>query len=345
MNRANVSIREVAARAKVSIGTVSNVLNRPDIVATATRSRVFAAIDELSFVPNVSARQLRVGRNRTIGLVVLDVTNPFFTDVARGAEDFAQDSGYAVMLCNSDQSAAKEDRYLQVLEEHRVAGLLITPVRRQTPRLESLRARGIAVVLLDQSARGRGCCSVAVDDIAGGRLAAEHLIALGHEQLAWVSGPRSIKQCADRRKGMAMACVEVGLDPKRAIQDIVLPSHHIRFGAAAAQEILSASHRPTAAFCANDVLAVGVLQGLRAAGASVPDDVALIGYDDIDFASATAVPLTSVRQPKYELGHRASELLIDEAERPNEHKHEHVLFQPALIVRQSTTGDAGAIAP
>src|SRR5262245_19896619 len=149
---APASIREVAERAGVSVGTVSNVLNRPDVVAPATRDRVRAAIAELGFVRNESARHLRAGRSRTVGLVVLDVSNPFFTDVARGVEDAASDAGLAVILCNSDESPSKERRYLSLLQEQRVQGVLITPVDAASDRLADLRARGIPVVLLDSAA-------------------------------------------------------------------------------------------------------------------------------------------------------------------------------------------------
>src|ERR1035438_4056180 len=154
-----VSIREVAAHAGVSVATVSNVLNRPDIVAKPTRERVQASISELGFVRNESARQLRAGRSRTIGLVVLDVANPFFTDVARGVEDEASESGLAVILCNSDDKQVKESRYLELLEEHRVQGILITPVSGADERLARLQRRGTPVVLVDSRSPSRGQCS------------------------------------------------------------------------------------------------------------------------------------------------------------------------------------------
>ena len=200
-----VSIREVAAHAGVSVATVSNVINRPEIVAPQTRDRVQAAITELGFVRNESARQLRAGRSRTIGLVVLDVANPFFTDVARGVEDEANKAGLAVILCNSDDQARKENRYLDVLEEHRVHGVLITPVVGASTRLASLQLRGTPVVLVDSRSPSRGQCSVAVDDVMGGDLAMSHLLAAGHERIAYVAGPASIRQVADRHEGALRA--------------------------------------------------------------------------------------------------------------------------------------------
>ena len=205
-----VSIREVAAHAGVSVATVSNVLNRPDIVARPTRDRVNASIRELGFVRNESARQLRAGRSRTIGLVVLDVANPFFTDLARGVEDEASKAGLAVILCNSDDQERKEKRYLELLEEHRVQGVLITPVVGAGSRLARLQRRGTPVVLVDSRSPSRGQCSVAVDDVLGGDLAVSHLLDVGHRHIAYTSGPRTIRQVADRYEGALRAFARAG---------------------------------------------------------------------------------------------------------------------------------------
>ncbi|HEY1105127.1 MAG TPA: LacI family DNA-binding transcriptional regulator, partial [Agromyces sp.] len=171
-----VSVREVAAAASVSVGTVSNVLNRPDKVAPATVERVLAAIEELGFVRNDAARQLRAGRSRSIGFVVLDVRNPFFTEVARGAETRAADAGLTVLLGTSDESIERERVYVDLFEEQRVHGVLISPLADDLPRLQRLRDRGTPVVLVDRQVHDRSFSSVSVDDVAGGRLAAEHLL-------------------------------------------------------------------------------------------------------------------------------------------------------------------------
>src|SRR5256714_11679077 len=175
-----VSVKDVAALAGVSVGTVSNVLNRPDRVSPEIRDRVSAAIASLGFVRNESARHLRAGSSRTVGLVVLDVANPFFTDVARGVEDTASAAGLAVILCNTDEKRAKEDAYLEVLEQQRVRGILITPADVISSRLVELRRRGTPVVLLDRKATGRDQCSVSVDDRKGGDIAVTHLLESGH---------------------------------------------------------------------------------------------------------------------------------------------------------------------
>ncbi len=330
------SIREVAKRAGVSLGTVSNVLNRPEIVAEETRERVQLAIEEIGFVRNGSARQLRAGTSRHIGLVVLDVANPFFTEVARGVEDLANKAGYAVILCNSDDSLEKETHYLHVLEEQRARGVLITPVQSDASYLHRFRQRGISVVLLDRPSRIKDLCSVAVDDVRGGEMAAAHLLEQGHERIAFVHGPLSIRQCADRKRGVHRALKAAGLNPAHCLADIITAAQSAREGELAVDQLLRADVKPTAVFCANDLLALGVMRGLIKRGLSIPRDMAMVGYDDVEFASVLSTPLTSVRQPKYELGRMAAELLLDEAQHPAEHEHKHIVYQPELIVRESS---------
>jgi LacI family transcriptional regulator len=334
---APVSIRDVAAHAGVSVGTVSNVLNRPDVVAASTRSRVQAAIKQLGFIRNESARQLRAGRSRTIGLVVLDVANPFFTDVARGVEDEASESGLAVILCNSDDQQAKETRYLELLEEHRVQGILITPVSGAHERLARLQRRGTPVVLVDSRSPGRGQCSVSVDDVLGGDIAVAHLLAAQHERIAFGGGPMTIRQVADRREGAIRALEQAGLSAGQ-LHVIETAALNVSAGqmAGAAIADMPAARRPTAVFCANDLLALGVLQEMTASRIRVPEAISIIGYDDIDFAAAAAVPLSSVRQPRHQLGRTAAQLLLDEALGEASHQHRQVVFEPELVIRRSS---------
>ncbi|MEV5709607.1 substrate-binding domain-containing protein [Actinoallomurus sp. NPDC052274] len=328
-----VGIKEVAQRAGVSPGTVSNVLNRPERVAAPTRARVQQAIRELGFVRNGSAATLRAGQSRAIGLVVLDVGNPFFVEVARGVEDVVSDRDHAVILCNSGESPGREARNLRVLAEQRVRGVLITPADEDLSLLEDLRDRGVAVVLVDHPATGDGC-SVSVDDVAGGDLAVTHLLDRGAERLAYVTGPLGIRQCTERRKGARRALRTAGR-PARVLEDVVVPEMNASGGGLAAEKLL-AGGLPDAIFCANDLLALGVLRALSQAGVRVPDDVALIGYDDIEFSSAAAVPLSSIRQPTYQLGKIATELLLEECDDPRGHAHQQIMFQPELVVRESS---------
>src|SRR5260221_1925983 len=329
-------IREVARRAGVSLGTVSNVLNHPELVSIETRVRVQRTIDELGFVRNGSARQLRVGTTQSIGLVVLDVTNPFFTEVARGAEDAASERGYIVILCNSDNSPRKEKNYLRALEEQRVAGILIVPVEDKANYARPLRRSGTSLVLLDRVSHEANTCSVSVDDVYGGELAGRHLSAGAHQRIAYIHGPFTSIQYVDRLSGLRRAVREAKLDPDRAIVPLAAETDNAHAGAACVEAFLKLAERPTAIFCGNDYLAMGVMYELARHQVMVRHDVALIGYDAIDLAPMLAVPLTTIRQPKYDLGFAATELLLDEIVNKETHTHRQIVFRPELIVREST---------
>jgi LacI family transcriptional regulator len=327
-------IKDVAARAGVSTGTVSNVLNRPQQVSAATRARVMSAIDELDFVRSEPARQLRAGRSRAIAYLMLDASNPFFMDVARGVEDVARSQELAVYLVTSDNDAGREGEYYELLLQQRVRGLLVTPLDAQNPRLQWLVKQGVPVVLVDR--RGdESLCSVTVDDVDGATLAISHLVESGHRSIAFVGGPDSLPQVADRLTGARATIAAAGL-PASALTVIPTPGLSVAGGRAAGQRLagLPAKRRPTAAFCANDLVALGLLQEMTSLGIRVPEDLSLVGYDDIDFAAAAAVPLTSVRQPRQLLGRTAVELLL--AEDDPGHEHRHVVFEPELIVRASS---------
>jgi LacI family transcriptional regulator len=330
------SIKDVAERAGVSVGTVSNVLNHPERVAEATRASVLSAITALGFVRNSSAAALRAGTNRSLGLIVLDMANPFFQDVARGAEQVADELGYAVVLCNSDEQPTRENRYLQVLEEQRVRGVLITPIEVNSKRLDALRRRGTPTVLVDRHDPRVNCCSVAVDDVVGGELSGAHLTALGHEKIIYFSGPLGLRQCADRLAGLLQAVAAAGLDPDRAVEVVEERALNARTAYAAARERFERGCDATAAFCANDLMALGVLRAALSTGRKVPDDMAIVGYDDIEFAADAAVPLTSIRQPTNQIGRAAAQLLVDECDHPDAHAHQQVMFKPDLVVREST---------
>lgn len=329
-------IREVAEQAGVSSATVSNVLNRPEIVAEATRLRVQAVIEQLGFIRNGSAHQLRAGRSNHLGLVVLDVTNPFFTEVARGVEDAANEAGYLVTLCNSDNAPEKERRYLHMLQEQQAAGILITPVQDDIAYLQLLRQQKMAVVLLDRPSRAQDLCSVAIDDVLGGELAMNHLLELGHRRIAFVSAPLSLCQYAERHQGVRHAIQRAGLEPDDVLCDILVPSPNTFSGEQCVETILTTTDRPTAIFCVNDLLALGVMRGLSLRGMNIPEDIALIGYDDVAFAGMLSPALTSIRQPKYQLGRAAAELLLHEIGEAGKHLHTQIVYQPELIVRHST---------
>ncbi|TXR56565.1 LacI family DNA-binding transcriptional regulator [Quadrisphaera setariae] len=334
-----VGIKDVAREAGVSVGTVSNVLNRPDSVSPAKRALVEAAVERLGYVRNESARQLRAGSSRTIALVVLDVANPFFADVIAGAEEAAEDVGALVVVSNSGGRPEREARHLARLEAQRVMGVLLSPVRDgENAAAAELERRGTPVVLVDRVSGSATSPSVAVDDVRGGRLAGEHLRDLGHRAVAFVGGPDHLGQVRDRLAGLRVAAGEVV-----RVEVVASDDMSVRAGSAAAARIFERwpdpADRPTAVFCANDLLALGVLNECVRRGVRVPDELALVGYDDIGYAGTAAVPLTSVRQPRELLGRTAVELLLETVDGGADGRAgagRHVHFTPELVVREST---------
>ncbi|UNK70358.1 LacI family DNA-binding transcriptional regulator [Microbacterium sp. H1-D42] len=331
-----VGVKDVAAAAGVSVGTVSNVLNRPDLVSAGTVERVQDAIQALGFVRNDAARQLRAGRSRSIGLVVPDIGNPFFADVVRGAEDRAADAGMTVLLGNSDESDGRQSAHLELFQEQRVNGILLTPASDDLASIRRFAEGGVPVVLVDREVEEEAFPSVSVDDVEGGRLAASHLLDVGRRRLAFVGGPGSIHQVADRLRGAQAAVAAVA---GATLEVIERPSLTVLQGRAAGEALVArdADSRPDAVFAANDLLAVGLLQAFSfGSGIRVPGDIAMVGYDDIDFAAATIVSLSSVRQPARELGWTGVDLLLKELEGGDHDRR--VRFQPELVVRDSSGG-------
>ncbi|MDR6969794.1 LacI family DNA-binding transcriptional regulator [Leifsonia shinshuensis] len=333
---ASASVKDVAALAQVSVGTVSNVLNRPEIVAPETVERVMSAMQKLSYVRNEAARQLRLGHSQALGLITLSGGNPFFTDLATAAEDAAADAGYSVIVGNSNNLREREAGYLGLFEELRVRGVLLSPVADPARRLRQLRDRGIASVLVDRVSTDESFSSVSVDDVAGGALAASHLIDSGRTRLAFVGGPLEIRQVSDRLEG---ARREVEKHPGVSIEVVPVAELTVMEGRRAGEQLVQRppAQRPDGVFAANDLVAVGLLQGLFINGrVAIPEDIALVGYDDIMFASASVVPLTSVRQPSHLIGQTGVSILLEEAEDPDLEPR-HVLYQPELVVRRSSS--------
>ncbi|MGW0662926.1 LacI family DNA-binding transcriptional regulator [Streptodolium elevatio] len=331
-----VGIKDVARHAGVSVGTVSNVINNPEMVSEETRLRVRTVIEQLGYVRSEFARQLRAGRSRLVGMLVLDLANPFFAEVAKGAERTLRDADLGVMVCNSAGSTTEETEYLSLFAEQRIRGVLVTPADSSGRTVEALRAKGIPFVLVDRSLPAEEGCSVSVDDVRGGTMATAHLLNAGHRHLAFVGGPTRLPQVRDRLEGARTAVADAGLQPD-ALVHITSDHLDVASGRDAGARLLGLASRPTAVFCANDLMALGVLQALYGAGVRVPDDIALVGYDDIEFAAAAAVPLTSVRQPAAVIGRTAAELLLEEtSDDADGHRHRRIVLQPELVVRESS---------
>jgi len=328
------SIKDVAAIAGVSVGTVSNVLNNPGRVSPKTVAKVQVAIDQLGFVRNDAARQLRAGRSRSIGMIVLDVSNPFFTDIVRGVEDNAMLQGLTVLLGNSAEDPTRETSYLDLFEEQRVRGVLISPFGDVEDRLTQLKAHGIPAVLVDRGSVSNAFSSVSVDDIAGGKMAVEHLLGTGKRNIGFVGGPFAIRQVEDRFSG-AKAALARQSDARLEIftTTALTVSEGRRIGELLLE--LPNEERPDALFAANDLVAVGLLQALVMSDSiRVPEDIALVGFDDIAFARTAIVPITSVSQPSQLMGETALAILIEEAENPSLSPRQ-IVFQPELVIRAS----------
>jgi LacI family transcriptional regulator len=334
---APASIRDVAQHAGVSVGTVSNVLNRPGEVSAESVRRVHAAIDALGYVRNDAARKLRAGVSTTVGFVVLDGQNPFFGDVVRGAEDEASSHGIAILYGNTDEDPKRERMYLDLFEEQQVRGVLISPYGDINPRLERLRARGIPAVLVDRFSGDGRFSSVSVDSVIGGRMAVEHLIDIGRRRIAFVGGPFDIRQVTDRLAGGRAAAENAAEHVE--LEVVATDALTVADGAAAGARIIARPRPewPDAIFAANDLLALGLLQALIVEGRMlVPHEIALIGFDDNAFAAAAAVPLSSMRQPSRMIGRTALRILLEETADP-ELIPRQTVFQPELIVRASTS--------
>lgn len=330
-------MREVAHAAGVSVSTVANVLSRPSIVADGTRQRVEQAMVRLGYVPNGPARVLKGLPSMIVGSVVVDLSNPFYAELNRGMEDRLAEAGCLVLACSTDLRVDKETRLLSLLEEQAVRGVIIAPVDANLTRVRELSRRGTPVVLVDHP-RGRAdLCAVAVDDVLGGRLAAEHLLSLGHRRLAFLGGAVDTVPVQRRRRAVREALIDAHLNPDDALLDVRIAVHPVPLAQAAAQaaeRILAARPRPTAVVCLNDTAALGLLRGMAAAGARVPADISIVGHDDLQFAATLSPGLTTVSRPTYRLGHAAADLLLHEAQ-PG-HTHREILFQPTLVVRAST---------
>jgi LacI family transcriptional regulator len=327
------SIKDVAALAGVSMSTVSNVLNRPERVSADSVERVLRAIDQLGFVRNDAARQLRTGRSNLIGLAVINISNPFFTDVATGVEQAARDAGYSVLLGNSASRPDGETGFLDLFEKQRVDGVLIVPSGDVLEKLDGLRRRGTPAVLIDRVDDRRTFSSVSTDDVVGGRLAGQHLLDTGRRRIWFICADLGVRQMRDRLEGLREA---VRGTPDAHVTVEIAESIDAEDGVAYGRRIaaLPEAERPDAVFAANDMLALGVMQGLTGTGIRVPQDIAIVGYDDIVFSAAAAIPLTSVRQPSQRMGSTAATLLIEQL--GGDVPVRSIVYEPQLVVRAST---------
>lgn len=335
-SRPGTTIQDVAARAGVSAMTVSRVINKHARVAGETRRRVEQAIAELGYVPNALARGLLNGRTRTIALIVSDISNPFFTLIARGVEDVALRNGYAVILGNSDESVEKERQYIDVMLQNRLDGILLAPAGQDSRKaLDVLKQQGTTFVLVDRAVEGVTADVVEGDNISGARLLTEHLLRLGHRRIALVNGPLDVSTARERLLGYQEALRSQHIVPDPAL--ITTGAFTRAEGRASAQQLLRLplDQRPTAIFGCNNFLAIGVIEALREARVDVPRDMAVVSFDDIELASALYPFLTVVAQPARTFGTIAMQFLLDRLNSDEHLPPRKVVLPPELIVRIS----------
>ena len=327
-----VTIKDVAREAGVSLGTASQALRDSPAVRDATRRRVRAVATLLRYQPSALARGLVTRRTHSVGLLISDITNPFFIRAVRAVEDAAQENGYNVILCNTDEDPAKETQYLRVLMEKRVDGIILATTAGSLPAVRDVRWRRIPLVLFDRELPQVAADTVKVDSVRGGRLATEHLLQLGHRRIAIIHGPVVRSTGAERLEGYLLAMRTAGLRPDPAL--IREGNFKQDSGRDLARQLLDLAPPPTALFCTNNLMTVGALQTLGERGIRIPQDLSLVGYDDMEWWTLTHPPLTTVGQPVYELGREAMRLLLAQIAGPRR-RAQRVVLKPELLRRAS----------
>lgn len=327
-----VKIRDVAQEAGLSVATVSRALNGLSTVNPLYARRVFDAAARLGYRPNSIARSLRRQKTDVVALIISDITNPFFTAIARGVEDVAQRNGYSVILCNADENAEKEDQYIGVAESAQVAGVILSPHSSETD-VSRLTAAGVPLVVVDRPlAESRDC--VTVLSAEGAHAATHHLLDEGWQHPACITGPDDATTALDRLRGYRLALAEAGVRNEIVVHEQFTQAG----GAAAVQFLLDSGHRPDSYFVANAPMALGVISELKARGIRIGRDVGVITFDDAPWAPFVDPPMSVVTQPAYEIGTAAAELLFDRVNGTDNGKLREVVLPTSLLVRESSRG-------
>ena len=330
---------DVARAARVSKQTVSAVINNKSGISEKTRIRVRQIIARLDYQPNLLAGSLRAQRSFTVGVVIPSITNPFYPELVRGIEDEAQRQGYSVFLCNADENSEKEIQYLHLLRRHRIAGLIAATIKVNAAWLEALRslaAHGIPVVFVPGTeSLSDKVVSIGVDDEEGFLKATDHLLDLGHQRIGLISPPLDPGNRSPRLSGFLKAHAQRG---KKVPAELVVPGGwHVAEGQQGAAELLKLARPPTAIVAANDMAAIGAIMKIKEMNRRVPEDIAVVGYDNIAIAEWYDPALTTVDQPHYRMGERAMHAMLDRLNNPNE-PAEKIKFETTLIVRRSSGG-------
>ncbi len=328
------TIRDVAKQAGVATMTVSRVINNSGYVSESTRAKVEAAIDELGYVPNMLGPSLRFNQTHTIALVITDITNPFWTTVARGVEDAAQEKGYSVILCNTDESVQKQDQYLTMLMKRRTDGMLFVPADNNADIVSSIQKQNVAVVLLDRDVPNVDVDIVRGDSFGGAYQLSQHLVELGHQHIAVLTGPKNISTSIERVAGFRQAMEEANLEHN--LDNIYWGSFSQTQGYAMMEEALQASPRPTAFLAVNNFIANSALQTLSSAGLRVPEDISIVTFDAVPEIISPNQFLTAAIQPAYEMGYQATQLLLARLSKEGPNTQQKIILPIKIITRQSS---------
>lgn len=329
------TIHDVAKRAGVASITASRVINNSGYASEAVRKRVQDAAREMGYVPNRLASSLRSRRTNVLALVLTDITNPFFTVAARGVEDVANQAGYTVIFCNTDEDKTKEQKYVEIIMQNRVDGVILVPSDSDSGSVETLQQNGVPVVVIDRHVPSKTVDQVRCDSIGGAHDLTRLLTSLGHQHIALLNGPQNVSTAADRLTGFQLAMQEAG-NPARANQVIISGSFNRASGYEMARQVLSMSPRPTALLAGNNFIALGALQALEEARVRVPEDMAVVAFDDLPESLVVSPFLTAAAQPVYEMATRATEILIRRLGNNTEKEFSEVIFPTRLILRKSS---------
>ena len=332
-----VTIKDIAKKAGVSPTTVSRVLNNKPDVSDETKKRIQQVIDELNYNPNGIARGLVLDKTHTLGLVIPDISNPFFPEVAKGIEDKAKEAGYSVIFCNTDNHTQGEKEAIELMKSKQVDGMIVSLAinDQNKEELDELAAQDFPVVQIDRKIPESGFPAVVIDNQAAAYKATKYLIDLGHQKIAHISGDLEVKPAQDRLAGFKSALQEAGLSCKEEL--IREGDYSSQSGYREMKELLDLSEQPTAVFIANDLMALGAYEAVFEAGLKLPEDISIVGYDDIEVASVIRPALTTISQPEYQLGVEAAKLLINNLESNEQLEQEDRILAAELVERNSST--------
>jgi len=327
------TLNDVAKLAGVAPITVSRVINNSGYASQATREKVEAAIDEMGYVPNDLARRLRSKRTNTLALVMTDITNPFFTMIARGVEDAASQEGYTVIFCNTDESESEEEKYANIVAQKQVDGVILVPARSNAKTVEFFQSKEIPVVVLDRRIPDVDVDVVRCDSHQGAYQLTRLLIELGHKQIVMITGPEGVSTADDRVSGYQQALAEAGLSDE---EHIYYGSYTQAGGYDLATQVMAFDNTPTAIFGANNFISIGVLKALNDLNLQVPEDIAVVGFDDLPNSLIVEPILTVAAQPAYEMGLKSTQVLLERISGQDQEEPQELILPIEIIVRQTS---------